>query len=134
MNRDWQIAERRPERPEAERLYVSLNRRGEIVLNDAAYDAIDRTFNVTLLYNARARHIGVKRPVRSDVHYFPVRGYGRGRRSHIVRAARMLAQFGIRIEQTVIFQNVEIDYYKHEPMLVLRMDAVRAAILPRQLK
>lgn len=40
----------------------------------------------------------------------------------IVRAARLLKQFGIKVERTLIFKNVETCRLNGDPMLVLILD------------
>ena len=119
----WEIAVREERTPlKARRLYVSLNRRGEIVLNEAAFAAIGRPANVTLVYDAGTGSIGIKYPVAMDRHFFPVRGYGRDRKMRIVRARQMLKQFGIEVERTIVFQNVRREVYARQPMLVVQIE------------
>lgn len=120
---EWAIARQRCEAGIPwPRAYVSLNKRGEIAMNAEAFRQIKEPASVTLLYDAKRRSIGVKFPVSRDENFFPVRRYGRGRRMRIVRAARMLKQFKIEIERTLVFKDVEIDHLKGDPMLVLKLD------------
>ena len=129
MSDSWQIVRQRPRKaPVQRRIYVSLNRRGEIAMNERAFAAIGRPASVTLLYDARTRSIGVKCPVAMDQHFFPARRYGRGRRMRIVRAARMLKQFGIEVAATLVFPNVEVRLFGKEPMLVLALGEARELI------
>lgn len=122
MTEGWQIAERprRRKKPSRrDRIYVSLNKRGEIVLNDTAWRNIGRPYNVTLLYNAANGQIAVKSPVPADRFFFPVRRYGRGGRNRIIRAKRMMDQFGIKIGGTLVFEGVRWVMLRDEPMLVI---------------
>jgi hypothetical protein len=109
----------------APRVYVSLNRRGEIAMNAEAFKRIGQPASVTLLYDANRRTIGVKYPVAMDRHFFPARGYGRGRRMRIVRAARLLKQFGIEVERTLVFADVGTATFDEARMLVLDLDNAR---------
>ncbi|MEP7214390.1 MAG: hypothetical protein ABI791_15035 [Acidobacteriota bacterium] len=119
----WQICARRKRRDTAPvRVYVSINPRGEIAMNAAAFREIDEPASVTLMYEPTKRRIGVKFPVTADKNFFRVRRYGRGRRMRIVRAARLLKQFGIEIERTLIFTNAETVTFRGSPMLVLPLD------------
>ena len=78
---------------------------------------------MALLYDVESRAIGVKFPVWADRHFFRVRLYGRGGCMRIVRAARLLKQFDIRVEQTLCFKNVPVVYFREEePMLLLELD------------
>jgi hypothetical protein len=120
MNTDWQMArgwhlKGRAERP----AYVSLNRRGEIALNDRAFTTIGRPASVTLLYDPKTHTIGVKFPVSADSNFYFVRRYGRERKMRIVRANRALKQFGIRVDHTLKFYNPPVVTYRNEPMLLL---------------
>lgn len=119
----WTIAER--ERPRAYRrvgLYASLNSRGEIVLSERAYKKIWEPGSVTLLWDAKHGRIGVKFPVAGEDHFFPARRYGRGRRLYIIRAAKMMRQFGIEITETIKFPEAHIILINEKPMLVLDLN------------
>lgn len=119
---EWLIVERRlGQRRQRRGRYVSINRRGEIAMNDEAWSAIRRAYNVTLLWNPRKRVIGVKFPRAVDRNFFPTRGYGRDRRMRVVRAGRLLKQFGITIDETLRFPNTEVVWFNEDPMLVLEM-------------
>ena len=91
-------------------------------MNAAAFREIDEPASVTLLYQATKRRIGVKCPVAADENFFRVRRYGRGRRMRIVRAGRLLKQFGVEIGRTLIFANAETVTFRGSPMLVLPLD------------
>lgn len=103
------------------RPYVSLNRRGEIAINEAAWEEIGCVWNVALYWNARKKHLGVKCVRWDDLYRFPVRTYGRGRRMRIIRGGRLLKQFGIEIGQTLRFNDIRSVTFRGEPMLVLQL-------------
>ncbi len=126
MRDHWQIAKKplRKARPGPFR-YVSLNKRGEIVINPAAWGEMGETYNVTLLYDEAKRRIGVKFPVAGDGHFFAVCRYGRGRKLRVVRAARLLKQFGIEIDKTQVFSRPEVVRFDGVPMIVLELDKAR---------
>ena len=126
MSDSWQIVRQRSRKSRVQgRIYVSLNRRGEIAMNAEAFKRIGEPASVTLLYDEKTRVIGVKFPVVMDRHFFPARRYGRGRRMRIVRAARMLKQLGIEVAATLVFPNVEVRAFGKEPMLVLGLNTAR---------
>ena len=130
---DWQIVhnEKRSRVPSA-RLYVSLNKRGEIVINPAAWRWMGDIYNVTLLYDAERRLIGVKSPVALDRHFFPVGRCGRGTRQHIIHARRLIKQFEINVNETLIFQNIEMTYYNGERILILDLKSAQIIANRRQ--
>lgn len=120
MPDNWQIVNRPKRKPARPRhVYVSLNRRGEISLNAEAFSLIGQPASVTLLYDEVSKRIGIKYPVARDFYFFPVRRTGRGRRTFIVRAARLLKQFGVQVHATVVFKNITVDNLNGDPMLVL---------------
>jgi hypothetical protein len=126
MNADWQIARGqvrrgRPQRP----AYVSINKRGEIAMNDRAFAAIMRPASVTLLHDSQARAIGVKFPVARDGNFFMARRYGRNSKMRIVRARRALKQFGVSVEHTLKFYNPPVIIHHNEPMLVLDLASLK---------
>src|SRR5262245_26655970 len=123
----WKIATARPGRrwQRQVRVYVSLNKRGEIVMNEPAWKFIGDPASVTLLYYPAENCIGVKFPLAIDRHFFMMRRYGRGRRNRIVRGARLLKQFGIRVDKTIVFDSIQMVKYDGSPMLLLDLEDAR---------
>ena len=111
--------------------YVSINRRGEIVLNAAAWEMMARAINVVLFYDAETRRIGIKGATQRDLglKVFFSRRHGRGGRSRVIYAGRLLKQFGITITETLVFENLEVEA---GPILVL--DLRNAHINDRQVR
>ena len=97
--------------------YVSINRRGEIVINAAARELLNGANYVQLLYDAETRRIAVAWPkMNTGLKTFTLRRHGRGGRSRVIRAARFLKQFGITATETFVFREIKIE---PGPMLVL---------------
>jgi hypothetical protein len=123
MHDDWRITIKpKPRRPGGERVYVSINKRGEIAMNAAAFRRIGQPATVTLLYDDVHKRIGVKFPVPLDRNFFPVRRYGRDQQMRIVRAGRLLKQFNLKITQTLIYKNCPLQNLNGHPMLVLSLN------------
>ena len=123
MTDGWQIVRQKPERMwKQPRLRISLNKRGEISMNANAYAAILQPGTVTLLYDPKTNRIGVKSPVALDNHFFRVRRTGRGRKTLIINAARMLKQFGIEVDATRVFRDVTCVRFEGQPMLLMSLD------------
>lgn len=120
----WQGYERRASGYQKRELepYVSINRRGEIVLNRSALELIDGAINVILFYDAETKRIGIRSAYRADysLKVFCARHYGRGGRSRVVRAGRFLKQYGIVITETKVFRDLKAEAYQ---MLVLDLNA-----------
>jgi len=98
--------------------YMSINKRGEIVLNSAAWKLLDCANYVQLFYDAETKRIGIAWPKQSDfsLKTFTLRRWGRGGRSRVVRARRLLSRFGITITKTLMFYEMKVE---EGPMLVL---------------
>ena len=127
MHDGWEVCLEKPwGRRRTRRAYVSINKRGEIAMNEEAFRRIKQPANVTLLYWAEERLIGVKYPVTADRNFFPVRRYGRDRKMRIVRGARLLKQFDISLERTLKFVEPELCTLGGVPLLVLPLDGVTA--------
>ena len=91
-------------------------------MNGKAFEAIGRPASVTLLYDAKTNRIGIKSPVAIDLHFFPVRRMGRGGKTLVVRAQRMLKQFRIEVPKTRMFRDVRCVRFEGSPMLLLSLD------------
>lgn len=91
-------------------------------MNLEAFGRIREPATVVLLYDERRRRIGVKFPIGADGEFFPVRRYGREGRLRVVRAARLLKQFGIQIDRTLIFRDAPVEDLNGHPLLVLQLN------------
>jgi hypothetical protein len=124
MHDGWEIVKKGAgKRRSARRIYVSVNRRGEIALNAEAFRVIGSPATVALLYNAKQNVIGVKLPVSADKHFFRARRYGRGGQMRVVRGRRLLRQFEITVDKTLGYVNPERVEFRGQPMLLLPLDA-----------
>ena len=116
----WDPYKRRPRKRRVTELapYASVNARGEIVLNRTALKLIDGAINIVISYDADLKRLGIYGATQKDSsnHIFQARRYGRGRRSRIIRAKRVIEHFGIRIDRTLAFTAFEVE---PGPMLVL---------------
>src|SRR5688572_22133055 len=91
--------------------YVSINRRGEIVMNIPALELIKFLGVITLFYDAERNRLGIQGGICGDgsLHIFRTRPHGRGGRSRVVRAHRFLTQFGITITETLVFRDLKVE-------------------------
>ena len=100
------------------RPYVSINRRGEIVMNSAALRQIMTLDHISLFYERETNRIGIRHGYAGDaekLHIFEGRRRGRGGRLRIFRVRRFLKHFGITITATLVFKNAPLD----ERMIIL---------------
>ncbi|HMT08638.1 MAG TPA: hypothetical protein PKA82_11590 [Pyrinomonadaceae bacterium] len=104
IRRSWEVCERANVESRWTSNYVSLNRLGDIVLNRVAFKYLGEPEAVQLLYDRDSHTIGLK-PVGSDAdHAFPVRPRG-NRGGYRIRANRLMREFGISLDETLMFRN-----------------------------
>ena len=108
MQIDWSIVPRGDVHPTHTRVYVTMNRKGEIVLNGTAYRRMGEPAAFLLMYNQPNSLIALKPTAESMKNAYPARKYGR-RGGRVVRALRLLIEFGIKLPDTVEFKDAEID-------------------------
>jgi hypothetical protein len=85
-----------------------MNRKGEIVLNKVAYQRVGEPAAFLIYYNRPNSLIALKPTSASIRNAYPVRKQGR-RGGRVVRAFRLLTEFGLKLPDTVEFPDVEID-------------------------
>jgi hypothetical protein len=100
--------------------YVSINRRGEIVINAEARELLNGANYVCLFFDAETNRIGIAWPKTDDylLETFVLRRHGRGGRSRIIRARSFLKQFGIKVTESIVFRDIKVET---GPMLVLNI-------------
>ena len=76
------------------------------------------SWEITLFYDAETNRLGIRGGRGGDpsLHVFRARRYGRGGRLRVVRAGRLLKQFGIAITETLVFRPTQTE---PGPMIVL---------------
>lgn len=89
-------------------LYVTLNREGNIVMNRRTYERSGKPEAYTILFDDVNNRIGLKPTYKSMKNAYPVGPAGR-HGGKVVRAFRLLKEFGIDINETIQFQNIEFD-------------------------
>jgi hypothetical protein len=84
--------------PFGRRPYVTIQRRGTLALNDAAFDALGQPEAVELLYDAGRRIVGLN-PVEPTVeHAYPVRSAGANTYTRVIAGTAFTTHFGIPTE------------------------------------
>ena len=98
----------RPNRMHTDRARVTLSYRGVFVLNGKAYEALEMPAAVTLHYDEDERVIALK-PVDARLpNAFPVKQKDNFK-YRMINASPFCRHFRIRIERTVLFNEVDID-------------------------
>ncbi|QQS32251.1 MAG: hypothetical protein IPM50_11295 [Acidobacteriota bacterium] len=87
-------------------LCISLNRRGEIALGGKTWLALGRPGYAVLRFDREGRRIGLKFVAGGTPNAFPIRPLGEGD-AKVIRARRLLKQFGIEVPTTLRFDPKE---------------------------
>ena len=112
-----------------EKLYATLNARGEFVINLQTYIKLNEPEAVVLLYDRETRTIGV-RPSRLDVPNAIQVHTRHARYNRVFRSKPFLETNNIEIDRTVQFPTAVIDT---SGVLILNLkEMVRAAHMPRR--
>ncbi len=105
---DWVVLPRGDVAPHWSGLYVTLNRGGSIVLSRITHERLGEPTGYLIMFDRFARRLALKPAVPGTRHAYPARNYGR-RGSKIIRAYRLVAEFGIRPPDTIEFLRPKID-------------------------
>lgn len=108
MTRKWTNFEGAPNRASTNRLRVTLSDRGVILLNVNAYEALNTPAAVTLHYDEYERVIGLKPVDARHRNSFPLRSKEK-ERYRIIYASPFCRHFRIRVDRTVLFNEVDLD-------------------------
>ncbi len=123
MKRDWKEIGRGDMRAQWAGIYATMNSKGTIVMNKAAYERMDSPAAFLLLYDSANNTIGLKPTGASMRNAYPANRSGRhgGRK---VSAYRLLTECGLHIEKTVEFPDAEIDL---DGILVLNLRTAKVS-------
>lgn len=125
MQIEWSVVPRGDVHPSHTRIYVTMNRKGEIVLNGTAYRRIGEPPAFLLKYNKLHNLIAMHPADASERNAFPARKYGR-RNARVVRAFRLLIENDIQLHDTIVFPDAKI-VLNH----IMLLDLKTARISPR---
>lgn len=114
---EWTEYDAGPRSPSRDRLHVTLNPRGVILLNGRAYETMGCPEAAVLLYDERRSMIGL-RPDRIGVrNAFPLSQ--KGKNAHrLIYASAFCRRFGIKVDKTVVFPTAGLN---HDGIMVLDM-------------
>jgi hypothetical protein len=104
-------------------MYVTLNPVGKIALSRTTHERFGAPAAVLILYDPMTSRLGL-RPVEPETqNAYPVRKYGPSG-GRIIRAYRLLTEFGIQPQETVEFQQPKID---GDGQLILDLKSIRVS-------
>lgn len=120
---NWSILPRGDVAPHWSGLYVTMNRTCSIVISKITFERLQEPEAVLIMLDATNLRLALK-PVKADSpNAYPVRKYGRSG-GKIIRAYRLLTEFGIRAPDTVEFITPVID---EEGRLILNLKKIRVS-------
>ena len=105
---EWEEFAGGPTPPRGERLHVSLNHKGQILLNKNAVEALGAPGHVILLIEKRNSKIGIRPASAGFTNAFPLRSRLPAH-SRMIMASPFCRNYGIRVTGTVAFHNIDID-------------------------
>ena len=108
MNVEWNMVPKDDVKAQWAGLYLTINRLGSIVMNRITYERLGSPAAFHLMFDRLNSRIGLKPTTLSADHAYGPSTIGR-RGAKIVRANRLLREYGIRIPDTLEFQDVQID-------------------------
>ena len=132
MSVQWTECPRGDVMPHWSKLYVTMNREGFIVLNKIAYRKLGEPEAFQLLFDKMNNRIGLKPATPQTRNAYPATKYGQ-HGGKLIRAFRLMTEFGIEISETVQFHDAEID---DEGIMILdlRTARVSARAKPRRVR
>lgn len=108
MKRFWKEISRGDKRAQWAGLYVTMNGKGSIAMNRAAYEKLGEPRGFLVLYDSANSTIGLKPTSPQMRNAYPVMKAGRhGARR--VNAYRLLTECGLHIKETLSFPDADID-------------------------
>lgn len=123
MKADWRECPRGDVVGQWSAVYVTMNTRGFIVMNKITYQRLGEPKAFLLLFDAVNNKIGLKPTALAMKNAFPAAKYGR-HGGRLVRAYRMMQEFGIDLSKTIQFQDAEID---QDGILILDLRTARVS-------
>lgn len=107
-NIEWQILPRGDVAAHWSGLYVTMNKIGSIVLSRVTHERLGSPECYLIMFDRFNQRLALKPARRGTPNAYPARNYGR-RGARIVRAFRIVTEFGIRPPDTIEFQQPKID-------------------------
>jgi hypothetical protein len=121
LKEQWAVLPRGDVAPHWSGLYVSMNRTGSIMMSRVTHERIGSPEAVLVMFDGISSRLALKPARIGERNAYPVRKYGR-RGGRIIRAFRLLTEFGIKLADTIEFLEPKID---DEGRIVLNLKEIR---------
>lgn len=104
----WTKFEGKPYGAERDGVRVTLGPKKAIMLNEKAYEALGSPAAVEFMFEENRKAIGLKPIDPRRENAFPIKPK-KGSRHRVIRAAAFCTHVGIKVDRTVLFNDVDID-------------------------
>jgi hypothetical protein len=128
MKGEWEEVPRGDMMPQYSGVYVTMNPKGDLVMNRVAYELTGGPDAFVLLFDKTNRRIGLKPASKFTRNAYPVCVANRRSGSKKVHGHRLTKRYRIDLPQTIVFPDAEIDDDG-----ILRLD-LRTAEVPKRVK
>ncbi len=108
MKPDWHECPRGDVTGQWAAMYITLNRRGHFAMSRRTYERLDEPPAFVLYFDKVNNRIGLKPATLGTRNAFPVAKQGR-HGGRLIRAWRLMQEFGIDLPETVQFHDIETD-------------------------
>jgi len=123
MKPDWRECPRGDVKGQWAAFYVTMNPQGHVVMSRITYERLGEPKAFTLLFDKVNNQIGLKPTHAQDRNAYPVGPSGRYG-GKLVRAYRLMQEFGISLPETIRFHNAEVD---NDGILILDLRTARVS-------
>ena len=114
----WEQFEAGPNDRSEEKLYVSINRKGQILLNKKAVECLEAPPVLVLFFIKPSQKIGIRAARPIDKGAFPLKTRPRSH-SRMIHASPFCRNYGIRVGGTVSFVGIKLD---NDGLLILDLN------------
>jgi hypothetical protein len=123
MQIEWAVIPRGDFAFQQQKIYVTLNRNGEIRMNEMTWKRAGAPAAFLVMFNRTNNLIALKPTATAIKNAYPARRYGR-RNARVVRVARLLTDHQIKLPDTIEFRDAEID---RDGQLILDLRTARVS-------
>lgn len=105
---DWMVVPRGDVAPHWSGLYVTMNKIGSLVISRVTHERLGEPKSYIIMLDRFNRRLALKPAIPGTRHAYPAAKYGR-RGAKIIRANRLVREFGIRPPDTIEFLKPRMD-------------------------
>jgi hypothetical protein len=123
MQIDWTVIPRGDYSFQQQKIYVTLNRKGDIVMNEMTWNKTGAPVAYLVMFNSTNNLIMLKPTALAIKNAYPAGKKGRWK-ARVIRVARLLTDHNIKLPDTIEFRDAEID---RDGQLILDLRTARVS-------